>query len=208
PRGRAARPIRAARAQRSDVGGLRPPRSGGLRPPTTPRAPPPRGGPRGAQPPAISCLLQPERDAADRELVAVLEALARAYRLAVHERAVRAAGIVDPPPAAPALEQRAPRRRGPVVEHDLGDAPAVHEGAVRALQVVQRVAAEPQADLGVLARNAAVVDHDVVLRIASDGERLGPERELAPLFAFADLDGRLGRARPPAHQRLPVEHRR
>src|SRR5207249_87680 len=57
-------------------------------------------------------------------------------------------------------------------------------------------------------RNAMVVDRDVVLRIASDGGRLGPERELAPLVAFADLDGRLGRARPLAQQRLAVKHHR
>src|SRR3989442_1133550 len=71
-------------------------------------------------PPAVpGSLFEPQRNAPDAKLVAVLEALARADGLTVHERAVRAPGVLDPPLAIRELDECVAGRRGLVVDDEV-----------------------------------------------------------------------------------------
>src|SRR3954471_4327417 len=70
--------------------------------------------------------LEPERDAADRDLVAAAHPLGALDAHTVHQRAVRAAEVFDPPLAVPHLELRVSGRCGLVRQRDVVSGVASH----------------------------------------------------------------------------------
>ncbi len=81
--------------------------------------------------------------ATDRELVAILQALAGAHDLTVHDGPVRAAGVLDPPFSVGEFDERVPRGGSLVVDHDVvpGVAPqAIHRAKWKPIADAERAA--------------------------------------------------------------------